>query len=81
MEAATMERLTVTVEEAASILGIGRNSAYEAVRRGEIPVIRIGRRFLVPRAALERMLSEGAPSGADDTPPAGPALVRPGARR
>ena len=49
-------KLTVTVTEAAEILGIGRNTAYEAVRRGEIPTIRIGKRILVPVAALERLL-------------------------
>ena len=39
------------------ILGLGRNATYDAAGRGEIPTIRIGRRLLVPRAALERMLS------------------------
>ena len=38
-------------------LGISRASAYEGVRRGEIPAIRIGRRVLVPRVALDRLLS------------------------
>ena len=52
-----MERQTANVEEAARLLGIGRNSAYVAVRQGEIPVIRIGRRMVVPRAALDRLLS------------------------
>lgn len=51
-----MERATLSVVEAAKILGVGRNQAYEAVRRGEIPAIRIGGRILVPRAALERLL-------------------------
>jgi excisionase family DNA binding protein len=50
------DRLTLTVEEAAATLGISRASAYEAVRRGEIPAIRIGRRVLVPRVALDRLL-------------------------
>jgi excisionase family DNA binding protein len=50
--------LTVTPAEAARLLGISRNLAYEAARRGEIPTIRIGRRILVPIAALERLLSE-----------------------
>lgn len=59
------ERLTVTVEEAAELLGIGRNSAYAAVDRGELPSVRIGRRLLIPRAALERMLRE-----ADERQPA-----------
>lgn len=51
------ERLTLTVEEAAATLGISRAFAYEAVRRGDIPSIRIGRRILVPHAALNRLLS------------------------
>ncbi len=50
------EKRTHTIEEAAAILGIGRNSAYEAAKRGEIPTIRIGRRLLVPVSALDRLL-------------------------
>lgn len=50
------ERLTLTVEEAATLLGISRAFAYEAVNRGDIPSIRIGRRVLVPKAGLQRML-------------------------
>jgi len=53
----SQERLTLTVEEAAMALGISRALAYESVRRGEIPHIKIGRRILVPRAALDRILS------------------------
>lgn len=55
----TMEdnKLTFSVTETARILGIGRNSAYEAVARGEIPVIRVGKRLLVPKAALEKLLN------------------------
>ena len=45
-----------TIEEAARLLGIGRSTAYEAARRGEIPTIRIGRRLLVPKIALESLL-------------------------
>jgi excisionase family DNA binding protein len=58
------ERLTLTVEEAAATLGISRAFAYEAVRRGEIPSIRIGRRVLVPHAALNRLLSSPDPPSA-----------------
>lgn len=50
-------RLTMSVEEAAATLGISRAFAYEAVHRGEIPHIRIGRRVLIPRAALDRLVS------------------------
>lgn len=52
-----MDRRTLTVEEAGRALGIGRNTAYEAIRRGQLPAIRIGKRLLVPRAALERLLA------------------------
>jgi excisionase family DNA binding protein len=45
----------LTVVEASRRLRISRNSAYEAVRRGELPSIRVGRRVLVPVAALEAM--------------------------
>ena len=54
------ERLALTVEEAAKALGIGRGLAYEGVRTGKIPSVRIGRRVLVPRAALERVLADAA---------------------
>ena len=57
------ERLTLTVEEAAATLGISRAFAYEAVRRGEIPSIRIGRRVLVPRVALDRLVGGEPTSG------------------
>jgi excisionase family DNA binding protein len=53
----------LTVEEAARVLRISRQSAYEGVRAGEIPVIRVGSRLLVPRRRLEQMLAgEGVKS-------------------
>ena len=51
-------RKTFTVPEAGRVLGIGRSAAYEAARTGQIPTIRIGKRILVPRAALERLLDD-----------------------
>ncbi len=50
------ERPSLTVEEAASVLGISRASAYEAVRTGTIPAIHIGRRLVIPTEALLRLL-------------------------
>ena len=48
---------TISVPEAGRIyFGIGRDSSYEAVKRGDIPVIRIGRLLRVPIVAMERML-------------------------
>ena len=51
--------LVMTVEEARSLLGISRGLIYQAVRAGEIPSVRIGRRILIPRAALDEMLARG----------------------
>jgi excisionase family DNA binding protein len=53
----TDERVVLTVEEAGKLLGISRQSAYNAVKNGEIPTIKIGRRILVPRVQLDRMLN------------------------
>lgn len=52
------ERAVFCVTEAAEVLGISRALAYELVRRGELPSIRLGRRILVPRIALEQLLSD-----------------------
>ena len=52
------ERLTLTVEEAARLLGVGRRTAYEAVRTGALPSVRLGRRILIPRKALLVMLEQ-----------------------
>jgi len=51
-------RVTLTVKEAAEVLGVARNTCYEAVHRGEIPTIRIGNRLLIPVAGLRRLLGE-----------------------
>jgi len=64
------ERATITVEEAAQILGIGRSAAYEAVARGQLPIRRVGRRIFVPVPALMAWL--GA-TGAQAGSPTGPA--------
>jgi excisionase family DNA binding protein len=47
---------TVSVEEAAGWVGLGRSAAYEAVRRGELPVLHFGRTLRVPTARLRAML-------------------------
>lgn len=52
---------TLTIAETAKRLRIGLNSAYAGVKSGTIPVIKIGRRLLVPRLALDALLAAGAP--------------------
>lgn len=56
------ESLTFTVEQAAAVLNISRGLAYQAARDGKIPTLRIGRRLLVSRRALEKLLEEPQPS-------------------
>jgi excisionase family DNA binding protein len=51
------ERLVWSVEEAAKILGISRACAYQYAREGKLPVIRFGTRTLIPKAAIERLLT------------------------
>lgn len=50
------EPAVLTIEEAAKLLRISRRSAYEAARNGDVPTVRIGRRLLVPRDRLRRLL-------------------------
>jgi excisionase family DNA binding protein len=52
---------------AGELLGLGRNSAYAAAARGEIPTIRIGRLLRVPVRALEAMLNARADTDRDTT--------------
>jgi excisionase family DNA binding protein len=47
----------LTVEEAARVLRLGRNAGYQAVHRGEIRSIRLGRKLLIPKKEIERLLT------------------------
>lgn len=50
------ERLALSVEEAGALLGISRDLAYDLVNQGQIPSVRLGRRLVVPRKALETLM-------------------------
>jgi excisionase family DNA binding protein len=50
------DRVTITVDEAARLLGISRTTAFQAVRSGELPAIRVRRRILIPVAQLNALL-------------------------
>jgi excisionase family DNA binding protein len=58
MVAKPVESRTLSVIEAGKLLGIGRSAAYWAVRRGDIPTIRIGTLWRVPKVALARWRGE-----------------------
>lgn len=49
--------LVLRVEDLSMVLGIGRNTAYELVRSGQIRSIRIGRQLRIPRDELQRFLN------------------------
>jgi excisionase family DNA binding protein len=59
-------RVTITVGEAAEMLGISRTSAYLCARRREIPTVRLGRRVLVPLVRFMAMLEADRPTDAND---------------
>jgi excisionase family DNA binding protein len=67
--AQAIERQTYSVDEAAIMLGISRWLAYELVKKGDLPTIPLGRRRLVPKSALDRILT------IPDSRPAEPAEV------
>jgi len=46
----------MSLAEAARRLSIGKNQAYQAVQAGRIPALRFGRRWLIPRAAFDKMV-------------------------
>jgi excisionase family DNA binding protein len=56
---APVERQALTIGEAAQRLGVHRETLRGAIERGEIPAARLGRRWLVPVAALNSLLSQG----------------------
>ena len=53
---------TYSIREAGRVLGLSRNSAYEAAKMGQLPTIKVGKRLLVPVVALSRMLDSAKPS-------------------
>lgn len=55
--------LLVAVPDAARLLGIGTTLAWELVRAGDIASVKLGRRVLIPRAALERLAGVAEPQG------------------
>jgi excisionase family DNA binding protein len=57
------ERLALSVEEAGALLGISRDLVYDLVARGELPSVRLGRRLVVPRRALEDALTRLTEAG------------------
>ena len=47
------EKLTLNVEEMGELLGVSRQTAYNLIHRADFPVLRIGKRILIPKKQLE----------------------------
>lgn len=58
-----MDPLTLSVEQAAQLLGVGRNAVYNMVHEGSIPYVRFGRLIKIPRSALEAWLQSQSSAG------------------
>lgn len=56
---------TMSVPDAAALLGISRSTLYRAIDRGDIVAIRIGRCTQVPRHVVERLIAEGNTTNGD----------------
>ncbi len=63
-----MDKKTLTVRELSEVLNIGRSTAYEALRSGQIPSVKVGRRWLIPIAALDQLLNVEMPTGVVSQP-------------
>ena len=61
------DKLAYSVIEAGQLLGIGRSKAYELVRSGTIPSLRLGRRIVIPKLALNQFLAECAHQNANES--------------
>ena len=61
----TKQNVTYSPGDLARLLGIARNGVYSALRSGKIPHIRIGRRFVIPRAAVDAWLASPCDSRAE----------------
>lgn len=62
MDAMDGEKLTITVDECAKMLGISRGLCFQMVHEGTIPHLRFHKRILIPKWGIERLLQEPKPS-------------------
>ena len=63
-----VERLTITVDEAAELLGISRALAYDMARTGRLPALRFGKRFVIPKKAIENLMQQAERTATQEQP-------------
>lgn len=61
----TESPVLLSVQEAAKLLCIGRNTLYAMLREHRLPAVRLGRRILIPRASLLKWLEDEAAASTD----------------
>lgn len=57
------QKLTLSVPEAAEIIGVSPSKMYEVVKIQGFPLVKLGKRLLVSRKGLERWVEEMAQKG------------------
>ena len=62
------EKLTWNVNEVSRLLGLSRSATYQGILTGEIPSVKIGKRILIPRLSLEKMLESAKPEIGEKIP-------------
>lgn len=60
------DRELLHVEEVQAMLGIGRTTVYEMIRRGDLPALRVGRLVRVPRSRLDEWITRNTTGGAGE---------------
>ena len=63
-----VERLTITVDEAAELLGISRALAYDMARTGKLPALRFGKRFVIPKKGIENLMQQAEKTATQEQP-------------
>lgn len=54
----TTESAVITVNECSKLLKLSKGSIYQGCLTGEIPHVKVGRRILIPRIAIQKLLGE-----------------------
>ena len=60
-----MSTLTISIPDAARLMGVGKNRVYAMAKSGQIPVLKVGNRYIIPKANFEAWLAEQAENHAE----------------
>ena len=60
-----MSRLTISIPDAARLMGVGKNRVYAMAKSGQIPVLKVGNRYIIPKSTFEEWLAKQAENHAE----------------